>query len=222
MPARILPKAGDQFGRLTFTGKAKRLDKGRFLVCECTCACGYPKRFYRIYGLRDGTTQSCGCLRRDHIKAAVTFHGCCGRPEYNVWRQMKARCLNKNHRVYRHYGGRCISVCERCAVSFQAFFNDVGPRPTSNHTIERVNNDGNYEPSNVVWASRLQQSRNTRSVRNIELGEQTLCFAELAERALVSRSVLFNRLKRGIPPELAIQDFGPGVRWWKLGYPAIK
>jgi hypothetical protein len=89
-------------------------------------------------------------------------HGLRHIPEYHVWAAMKQRCTNPNNKIYKHYGARGIKVCDRWLNSFEAFITDMGRRPTDAHSIERVNNDGNYEPSNCIWATRAVQAKNKR------------------------------------------------------------
>ena len=103
------------------------------------------------------------------------------RPEYNAWVGIKRRCLNVNDASYHNYGGRGIKVCNRWKDSFKNFWDDMGKRPSKKHSIDRINNDGNYEPNNCRWATDLQQMRNKRGLRLITIDNQTKCLTEWAE-----------------------------------------
>ena len=156
-----------------FTQKFGRLQVVKMFSwtrCLCKCRCGsrlvVPIRF-----LCSGHTRSCGCLRRDIMRKAAakrfTTHGFARdghrrRSEYNIWVHMKERCYSPKHRSYEYYGGRGIQVCARWRKSFINFFADVGRRPSKRHSIDRVDNDGNYEPGNVRWATKKQQIANRR------------------------------------------------------------
>jgi hypothetical protein len=102
------------------------------------------------------------------------WHGKWKTPEYDIWKQMKQRCFNPNSQSYRNYGARGITVCERWRSSFQAFYDDMGPRPSSDYSIERINNDGNYEPSNCKWGTRSEQNINHRTWKNAASGERNI------------------------------------------------
>lgn len=116
-------------------------------------------------------------------------------PEYTAWCNIKVRCYGAADHTVKHYRDRGITMCERWRVNFAAFLEHIGPRPSSRHTIDRINNDGNYEPGNVRWATRAEQARNKRSTRNITFRGETLCLADWARRIGVSPGTLRHRLE---------------------------
>ena len=117
-------------------------------------------------------------------------------PLYAVWLGMKFRCSNPKATNFKWYGGRGITVCQKWLNSFGDFISDMGPRPTPKHMIERINNDGNYEPSNCRWATKTEQSRNIRSNRRINLNGESLTLVELSEQTGIKRQTLAWRLNR--------------------------
>jgi hypothetical protein len=163
---RRLDLTNQRFGRLTalaFEGSYHDGIRCRTLW-NCKCNCGS----YVIVlseSLRNGKTKSCGCFRRETSAANnhQTTHGESYRtPEYVVWTSMKQRCLDQNHKSYEYYGGRGIKVCAEWQASFSDFLADMGRRPSPTHSIDRINNDGNYTPSNCRWATPHQQNNNRK------------------------------------------------------------
>ena len=124
-------------------------------------------------------------------------------PEYCSWYNMIQRCTNRNNTHYDRYGGRGITVCDRWR-HYPFFLEDMGSKPSDKHTIERINNDGNYEPGNCRWATRAEQSRNTAQNRMVTYLGETLTLTEWAERLGVQQKVLAHRLDRGWPLERAL------------------
>lgn len=151
--------AGRRFERLVaIEPTEKRL--GRKVIWSCRCDCGNIKDV-PIDALNAGRVKSCGCLRKEQN----TTHGMKGTPTYKAWKSMRQRCKNKNDPHYPDYGGRGITVCERWE-SFENFLADMGERPSDDLSIDRINNDGNYEPGNCRWTDRFTQARNRRNTKN--------------------------------------------------------
>jgi hypothetical protein len=119
-------------------------------------------------------------------------------PVYHIWLSMRDRCRNPNATGYDRYGGRGIRVCDRWD-SFMAFKIDVGTRPTPKHTLDRINNDGNYEPGNVRWATMAEQRRNARDSRRFEISGRTQNMEDWAAEYGISVPTLIKRLRRGMP-----------------------
>lgn len=115
-------------------------------------------------------------------------------PERAIYATMKARCKNKKHAMYKNYGGRGIVVCERWANSFAAFIEDMGPRPSSHHSIERKDADGDYEPSNCCWATPVAQSRHQRSNVRVEWQGKTMCISEWSLELSMAYHTLYGRI----------------------------
>ena len=122
---------------------------------------------------------------------------------YGSWKGIIQRCCNPKSPAHHKYGGRGITVCERWR-SFKAFYEDMGPRPSPLHSIERINNNGNYELGNCRWATRREQSRNTRQNVMLVFSGRTQCIAAWAEERGMKPKTLCRRLKCGWPVELAI------------------
>lgn len=130
---------------------------GRYWLCKCDCsteAIVYQGR------LRDGTSKSCGCLAKERRIAGCTKHGRVGTREYYSWNNMRNRCNNPKFAQYKDYGGRGINVCKQWD-SFNVFYKDMGTRPEGT-SIDRIDNDGNYEPQNCKWSTPKEQMSNRR------------------------------------------------------------
>lgn len=131
-------------------------------------------------------------------------HGMRNTPEYQAWVSMIARTSNERWRDYHRYGGRGIRVCGRWRESFEAFYVDVGPRPSPEHSLDRIDVDGHYEPGNVRWATRVEQGRNKRNNRLVTSGGETASLAEWAARVGLRPGTIRMRLERGWPVERAL------------------
>jgi len=142
----------------------------------------------------------------DVVGARYRTHGMTGSGEYNIWAHIVSRCENVNNHAYADYGGRGIRVCARWRCSFENFLADMGPRPSATHSIDRIDNDGHYEPGNCRWATALVQARNSR--RNIFLTHNgvTRCVSEWAGVVGIGRRTLEERVRRGWSVQRVLEE----------------
>lgn len=164
---KIEDLTGQRFGRLMVISKTTS-NKYRQSMWLCRCDCGTEKTILGL-SLKHGKTTSCGCRNREVASERFTTHGHTrgGRTlEYQSWLAMIRRCNNPNEAIYHYYGGRGIKVCERWVNSYENFLEDMGKRPSKNHSLERIDVDGDYEPSNCKWATRTEQALNKRLYKN--------------------------------------------------------
>lgn len=124
----------------------------------------------------------------------MTTHGKSGTLEYGIWCSMIQRCHNENRDRYKWYGKRGIRVCDRWRESFEAFIEDMGPRPSLKHSIERIDNEKGYEPDNCVWATKVVQRRNRRGVKRFLYNGKMLMLSEIAEQCGINLYTLQNRV----------------------------
>lgn len=196
MPKHKIELTGLRFERLLVTGFAGRSVSGQYMW-DCVCDCGAKRRINGV-NLRSGMTKSCGCYSRDATRArpsATRIHGLSKTGAYQTWRSMLNRCYRKDAHAYERYGGRGIRVCDRWKDDFMAFYADMGDRPIG-MTIERNNNDGNYEPGNCRWATRREQMNNTHRNRRVDSGQTV---AQLSDETGIPRATIVGRLNRGLP-----------------------
>lgn len=168
---KILNLTGKKFGRLTVVKQAepyispKGYKKKRWL---CGCECG-KTAMATTADLLSGHTLSCGCYQKEMTSKCSKSHGMRFTNIYHVWQGMKDRCINPNNKRYKDWGGRGIRVCDEWKNDFQAFYDYVSQLPhfeEKGYSLDRIDNDGNYEPGNVKWSTRVEQANNKRRSRN--------------------------------------------------------
>lgn len=194
-----------KFGRLTIIGP-RFFRVSQKVVCECDC--GVIKAVC-YYGIAAGKIKSCGCLNAEKIKQSAKTHGLSSTHEYNCWRAMVERCNKPQNSCYSYYGGRGIKVHADWVGrgGFERWLNHIGQSPTEKHTQDRIDVNGNYEPGNVRWATRKEQSSNQRERKTcrrlVAFGvEKTI--SEWSNEYGVKYTAIMERLRRGWTPENAV------------------
>lgn len=196
---KFVDLTGQVFGRWTVVERSPENRHGKpAWVCVCTCG---NSSIVAGSALRMGESRSCGCYSREvsaeTLRAAATKHGMYNTPEYFRWVSIKLRCYHKSHHAYPRYGGRGIVMCDRWRNSFADFLSDVGAPPSPEHTLDRINNDGNYELTNVRWATRKEQANNRRNNVRITYNGVTKTQAEWAVEAGITPEGIAYRHKHG-------------------------
>ena len=195
---------GNRYKRLTVLSMTKR---DRWIGALCQCDCGNVL-VVRAASLGTGNTKSCGCLkikidREIHIKHGETVAGRTTK-EYRAYRAIMTRCYNNKYFGYRDYGGKGITVCRSWLESFSNFLKDVGRAPSPTHSLDRIDNNGNYEPGNVRWATPAEQSRNTSRTRLITFHGETLCVRDWSKNLGLGLNTVDRRLGIGWSVEKAL------------------
>lgn len=215
MPAPI-DATGKVYGRLTVLSKSEPIisangrPRTKWL---CLCQCGIQTNV-DIAKLQSGHTQSCGCFHKDQINKPRT-HGLrtgAGKQskEYQTWAGMRQRCNNPNDAKYPLYGGRGISICARWS-QYPNFLKDMGEAPAKEYSIDRIDTNGNYEPSNCRWATAKQQANNLRTTRFLEAAGIRDTLAGWCERLGVERHMIENGLRRGKTFQQLYDRFSPNA-----------
>lgn len=185
-------KIGRVYGNLTIVSFSHRDNNKIYWNFICTCGTMVTRRL-------DACGESCGCLNRKYGDEIYT-------KEYEAWNGIKARCLNKKHKRYKYYGGRGISICNSWLSSYHDFLSDIGRAPTPKHSLDRINVNGNYEPSNCRWATQKEQTNNTRANRVIEYHGIKLTLAQWCEKLKLNYKRTHQRICRNNwPIEKAFQ-----------------
>ena len=187
----LIDLTGKRFGRWLVLSRAPNRRGHAYWNCQCDCG---TEKVVWGNSLRRGESLSCGCLKRDMARERNISHGQTGCPTYNSWQNMKIRCYNKNRPKNVNYHDKEIIVCDRWLNSFPNFLADMGERPEGT-SIERINNDGNYEPTNCKWATRKEQGRNRYNNRMITYQGEKKCLAEWAEELGIDYNTLHSKLR---------------------------
>lgn len=189
-----------KFGKLTVVSLDHLGKGGTFWLCECEC--GHHK-VVRGSHLTAGDVKSCGCLRKEVLDS--TTHGMSYSRLYSSWASIKKRCLLVTNKSYKSYGGRGITICDEWKESFEAFRDwALANGYDDTLTIDRIDNDGNYEPSNCRWVNAKTQARNRSTNTLITFNGETRCVSEWAEMKGMSNGALLERLRKGWSIERAL------------------
>lgn len=179
------------FGRLTVKLRASNNKYGH-AQWECICSCGATK-IIPVGSLRSGRTTSCGCYHKEQ----VTTHGLKQSPEYVIWCSIKARCYNSKHPYYDIYGGRGIAMSDEWKDSFEAFYRDMGPRPTENHSIDREKNNEGYSKKNCRWATDIEQGNNRSNNLFYEFMGEKKTLSQWCRELNLHYGTIYSRLQQG-------------------------
>lgn len=201
---------GMVFGYLTVLGLGESVTNRSGNTCYkwfCRCSCG-KVAVVRSTNLKSGNTTSCGCFRVKVSTDRVKTHSKSSSATYSTWSSMISRCTNKNEFSFKNYGGRGISVCSRWLNSFESFLMDMGERPPG-CSIDRMDNNGNYEPGNCRWSTDVEQCRNKRSNKLITCHGEIKCLADWLDVFNLSRCIYEGRIRRGWTDVEAITSTRP-------------
>jgi hypothetical protein len=206
---KLIDLVGRKFHRLSVIAHLSGRKVASTWLCICDCGNEIEATGNN---LKSGNTNSCGCWKRDQIRSAQKTHGMTSSAEYHSWSGMNARCYNTKNPKYPNYGERGIRVCERWRAGdgaksgFECFFEDVGPRPSTRHSIDRINVDGDYDPSNVRWATTVQQNNNRRHHRMVRYKGEAMSISQAAKLAGMSipGALAINRYDKGWSVEDAV------------------
>lgn len=200
MSNNIRLQEGQRFGILTVVRQNGY--HGKLVAWLCLCDCGVETNVAASF-LKKGTVKSCGCNR---YAWRVKADGYVAKPEYTCWAAMKTRCKNPNSDAWRNYGGRGIRICDRWYVGengkhpFECFLEDMGPRPSRRHSVDRIDNNGNYEPTNCRWATSKEQCANIDRSRHIPMVNKLAC-------ALLALGHIDRDLAKNMTPEQIVSHY---------------
>lgn len=192
---KYLDLTNKKFNRLTALERVS--NQGQKVMWKCKCDCGNIA-YVSASNLTCNRTKSCGCLKDEKLIQRSTTHNQRHTKLYEVWKSIKQRCFNPNNISYKNYGARGITICDDWKNNFQSFFNwSMQNGYTTNLSIDRIDNNGNYCPENCRWTDRHTQSNNTRSNRYITYNNQTKTLADWVKTTNLSYGCVFSRIQKG-------------------------
>lgn len=192
-PLEHMLNGSKRFGKYLVIGDGEYNPKKR--MARCRCDCGVVKDV-AINNLVSGRSMQCAdCAKVSSKRVTSKKHGMCYTPEYNAWKAMKLRCNNPNNHNYYNYGARGISVCERW-TEFESFMEDMGPRPSPDHSLERINNEEGYAPNNCRWAMKEEQAQNRRVTLKADVNGVRVAISKLARECGISPSTMAFRINK--------------------------
>lgn len=201
-------REGRRFGKLTVVSRQERSarqDGNHVYLCQCDCG---GTRMTKWKNLTGGATKSCGCLARERVSTDRTGNDIGhDHPLYNTWYSMVRRCHNPKRPEFKKYGAKGVSVCERWRHSAKAFVEDMGPKPSPHHTLDRIDPYGDYEPGNCRWADKFTQPTNKRNgsdVYVIEIRGKKAFASEWAMKLGINYQTVTRDIRRGIDPAVAV------------------
>jgi hypothetical protein len=192
-------RPGFRLNKLTAVEQTRHPNRrGMFWICRCDC--GRTTLKYAAH-LRDGSAVSCGCSMAENKKT----HGLSRSPEYKAWDSARGRCYREKDGKYPLYGGRGIRMCDRWRNDFAAFIADMGRRPSSAHSLDRIDSNGDYTPDNCRWATISEQNNNRSFNRHLVMDGERVTVAEASRRTGICHATILDRLDRGWSDERAVR-----------------
>lgn len=191
---------GQRHGKWTVLELPSEKSQHPKILCHCDCG---KDKLVDARSVLLGMSKNCGCVKGKKAAERLHKHGRTDTTEHVIWLNMRYRCCKPDHKAYKWYGARGIKVCDRWLDSFENFYADMGPRPEG-LSLDRIDVNGDYEPSNCRWATAKEQARNSRWNRMVTIGGETKCIAAWMEHFGLSKSTYESRRRYGWPEEKAL------------------
>lgn len=189
---KFINLAGQKFGRLTVVKFFEKRGHNTYWLCKCDCG---NEKIICKYSLTSGKTKSCGCLNSEISRKNHTSHNLSKTRIYNIWVKMKSRCLNSNDFKFKNYGGRGILICDEWKNDFKTFYDwSIANGYADNLTIDRIDNNGNYEPKNCRWATAKEQANNKRNNKRLTYNNMSLTVSEWSNLLNLPTSTIESRI----------------------------